>query len=96
MARFYRLSVEPTLFGDWSMRREWGRIGSRGQSREHWFGTCEEATRLLDQKAAERMRRGYAEPMCLADARGSAGCRLMTPDASTRRVGGQSNRSEAC
>lgn len=94
MARFYRLSVEPTLFGDWSMRREWGRIGSRGQSREHWCATCEEAARLLDQKAAERLRRGYAEPMCLKDARSSAGCRLMTLDASDRRIGGQSNLTE--
>ena len=29
--RDYRLSIEPTLFGEWSCVREWGRIGSPGQ-----------------------------------------------------------------
>ena len=28
--RYYVLSVEPTLFGDVGLRREWGRIGNRG------------------------------------------------------------------
>lgn len=27
--RFYRLVLAPTLFGDWSVMREWGRIGGR-------------------------------------------------------------------
>jgi predicted DNA-binding WGR domain protein len=27
MARFYKLDVQPTLFGEWSLVREWGRIG---------------------------------------------------------------------
>lgn len=30
MARYYRLSVVKTLFGEWAMVREWGRIGRRG------------------------------------------------------------------
>jgi hypothetical protein len=30
MARYYTLAVEITLFGDWSCRREFGRIGRRG------------------------------------------------------------------
>ena len=30
MARYYRLSVVETLFGDWAMVREWGRIGGGG------------------------------------------------------------------
>jgi hypothetical protein len=28
MARFYALAIEPTLFGDMALVREWGRIGS--------------------------------------------------------------------
>ena len=28
--RYYVLAVEPTLFGDVGLRREWGRIGNRG------------------------------------------------------------------
>ena len=27
MLRFYALHVAPTLFGDWALVREWGRIG---------------------------------------------------------------------
>ena len=27
MARFYKLVVQPTLFGEWSLVREWGRMG---------------------------------------------------------------------
>ncbi len=29
--RFYALSVQPTLFGDWVLVREWGRIGAGGR-----------------------------------------------------------------
>jgi predicted DNA-binding WGR domain protein len=25
--RFYRLSLEKNLFGEWSLMREWGRLG---------------------------------------------------------------------
>ncbi|MGO6922932.1 WGR domain-containing protein, partial [Rhizobium ruizarguesonis] len=31
MARFYARSIEPNLFGETSLVRSWGRIGSRGQ-----------------------------------------------------------------
>ena len=27
MARYYRLDVQPDLFGQWCFIREWGRIG---------------------------------------------------------------------
>ena len=30
MARFYKLDAQPTLFGEWSLIREWGRIGRAG------------------------------------------------------------------
>lgn len=33
MRRFYRLDVQPDLFGQWCFIREWGRIGSTGQVR---------------------------------------------------------------
>jgi predicted DNA-binding WGR domain protein len=36
VARFYKLDVQPTLFGGWSVVREWGRIGRAGTVRtEH-------------------------------------------------------------
>src|ERR1700721_922423 len=33
MARYYVLSVEPTLFAESSLVRRWGRIGSAGRTR---------------------------------------------------------------
>ena len=33
MARFYVLAIEPTLFGEMALVREWGRIGSMGRRR---------------------------------------------------------------
>ncbi len=33
MARYYVLSIEPSLFGDAALIREWGRIGRTGQRR---------------------------------------------------------------
>lgn len=59
MARYYRLSVVETLFGDWAMVREWGRIGADGQSREHWCRSLEQATTLLEEHRVQRVRRGY-------------------------------------
>jgi predicted DNA-binding WGR domain protein len=61
MARYYRLSVVRTLLGDWSMIREWGRIGRRGGRREHWCGTADEASQLLGDHIAERRGRGYVQ-----------------------------------
>jgi predicted DNA-binding WGR domain protein len=60
MARFYRITVVPTLFGDWAVIREWGRIGSPGTVREAWFDSEEEA-RAEGLKLLEKKRkRGYA------------------------------------
>ena len=33
MARFYKLDIQPTLFGEWTFLREWGRIGRAGTVR---------------------------------------------------------------
>ena len=33
MARYYVLAIEPSLFGDATLIREWGRIGRPGQRR---------------------------------------------------------------
>jgi len=30
MARFYKIDVQPTLFGEWAAVREWGRFGRAG------------------------------------------------------------------
>ena len=32
MARFYGIEVQPTLFGEMSVLRSWGRIGTKGRA----------------------------------------------------------------
>jgi len=32
MRRFYALQLAPTLFGEWVLVAEWGRLGSQGPS----------------------------------------------------------------
>lgn len=59
MARFYRLDIAPDLFGGAVLVRSWGRIGSRGQERRHWFATVAEAARAQDLWAGRKLRRGY-------------------------------------
>lgn len=57
--RFYRLDMQPTLFGEWSVVREWGRIGRKGRVVTDTFLTFEQASESLGQKAVEKRRRGY-------------------------------------
>jgi predicted DNA-binding WGR domain protein len=59
MARFYRIIVTPTLFGDWSLIREWGRIGSPGTVRETWYDDEAAARRAGEQRVQQQLRRGY-------------------------------------
>jgi predicted DNA-binding WGR domain protein len=57
--RFYALSVQPNLFGAWSLIREWGRIGSEGQSRIDLHDSLEAAEQAMRRKVREKRRRGY-------------------------------------
>lgn len=59
MARFYALSVEPTLFGDAALVRQWGRIGTRGQLKINLFDTKSAAETALARLAKRKLRRGY-------------------------------------
>lgn len=64
MYRFYRLDVQPDLFGQWCVIREWGRIGSTGQMRALPFPTCQEAQEALDRQRRIKESRGYATQTC--------------------------------
>lgn len=57
--RFYALSVVKTLFQDWALVREWGRIGSNGKQRSDWFTTEEEALQALEVLKRKKEGRGY-------------------------------------
>lgn len=59
MARFYALSIEPTLFGTPCLTRRWGRIGYGGQTKVHHFDREEEAVSLFLALLRERRVRGY-------------------------------------
>ena len=60
--RFYVMNVAQTLFGEWCLIREWGRIGSAGGQRMvDYAETKEEAEAALDRLSAQRCRRGYHE-----------------------------------
>ena len=59
MARFYKVEVLPTLFGDWMVRREWGRIGGGWRALSETVATEEEAQALAGIREAAKLRRGY-------------------------------------
>ena len=67
MARFYRMSVMPNLFGEWTLYREWGRIGQGGQVRMDWFEDENQAVAALVTLETSKRQRGYwVEPQQLA------------------------------
>jgi len=59
LSRFYRIAVVPTLFGEWSLLREWGRIGSPGTVREAWFGSRDEAVEAALDLLMRKEKKGY-------------------------------------
>jgi predicted DNA-binding WGR domain protein len=58
--RFYLLRTLPTLFGEWVLLREWGRIGSPGRVRRDCHMTESDAVSALAKLAKQKHRRGYA------------------------------------
>ncbi len=67
VARFYRMSVMPNLFGEWTLYREWGRIGQGGQVRMDWFSDEGQAVAALITLETSKRQRGYwVEPQQLA------------------------------
>lgn len=59
MARYYHMTIQPTLFGEWSLVREWGRIGKGGQVKQASFSSAEEARQAFTRLAKAKQRRGY-------------------------------------
>lgn len=60
--RFYRMEIVPGLFGNWSLVREWGRIGQSGQVRVDWFPTEAAAHHARACLLTQKGRRGYTGP----------------------------------
>ena len=59
MARYYVLSVEPTLFAESSLVRRWGRIGGAGRTRIGLHASPPDAQIALDTWLERKQRRGY-------------------------------------
>jgi predicted DNA-binding WGR domain protein len=57
--RFYSLQTTPTLFGEWSLVREWGRIGSPGTVRVESFASEAQARDEEQRTVRLRIRHGY-------------------------------------
>lgn len=57
--RFYAITVTRTLFDDWALVREWGRIGQPGTVRETWFETEGEAWAVGEQWRRRKERREF-------------------------------------
>ena len=59
MSRFYAICVTPTLFGQWAVVREWGRIGQAGAVRENWLETESAASAAETKLRRQKERLGY-------------------------------------
>jgi len=59
MARFYCIDVAATLFGDVSVLRTWGRIGTHGQTRLETCDTVGDAQKVVLKTLRRKLRRGY-------------------------------------
>jgi predicted DNA-binding WGR domain protein len=59
MARFYVLDIQPTLFGEWALVREWGRIGSAGRLVSGRFASEQEAALAMAEHLKAKLSKGY-------------------------------------
>lgn len=62
--RYYHIHVSLNLFGEYSVRREWGFAGRNGakagQSRLSWFGNLKDACLAAERWHLRAADRGYA------------------------------------
>ena len=60
MRRFYRLDVQPDLFGGVLLMKEWGRVGAQGRMVAERYEDEAHALDALQRHAERKRRRGYA------------------------------------
>lgn len=76
MARYYVLQITMNLFGDICLTRSWGRIGKRGQTKEHVFEREADAIKLFLDILRQKRLKGY-RPAIKAGLHAAAPCRQM-------------------
>jgi predicted DNA-binding WGR domain protein len=59
MRRFYRLDMQPDLFGGVLLVRQWGRIGAEGRSVAEHFDDVALADDALVKQSRRKLARGY-------------------------------------
>ena len=59
MHRFYQMFVVSGLLDDWSLVREWGRVGSPGTVRKDWFNNEDEAIIAGKKLRFIKEKKGY-------------------------------------
>ena len=59
MARFYGIELQPTLFGEVSILRTWGRIGTNGQAMMVTYDDEAQAGEALQKLEKKKRGRGY-------------------------------------
>ncbi len=57
--RWYRLSWQPTLWGEGALVRWWGRKGATGRRQVSWYPTAEDAQVESQRLLRLRARHGY-------------------------------------
>ena len=60
MARLYQVDLAPTLFGESSVMRSWGRIGTRGRTILETCPNLEAAEASGRQTIRTKLKRGYS------------------------------------
>jgi predicted DNA-binding WGR domain protein len=58
--RYYKLFIAPSLFGEWLLVREWGRIGSPGRVMNSHFDNAGAALLAMQDLVRTRLKRGYS------------------------------------
>ena len=64
MARFYGITLQPTLFGEVAVVRCWGRIGSRGRTMAVTYPDTKRAAEAFAELERKKRRRGYVSTTC--------------------------------
>jgi len=59
MHRFYAMSMQLTLFGEWAVVRNWGRIGTTGRTRLDIHEGPGEAIDAISEIKSSKVKRGY-------------------------------------
>ncbi len=57
--RFYHLHLQPDLLGGWTLVRESGIQGGRGQVTREYYENLEDAEKSLIRRRDMQLRRGY-------------------------------------